>query len=130
MLSTREELLSSFQRRYREVPLPSGRTVRIRNLTELERGKLIEVPRLNAATDAERRKAVQEEPCRWIVACVVDSDGQRLFKASDIPDLQQLDAADTRAIYVAAQEHVGSIPSVEDLEKNCEATNDVCSSSD
>lgn len=130
MLATREDLLSSFQRRYREVPLPSGRTVRIRNLTELERGKLVEGPRLSAATDAERRKALQEEPVRWIVACVVDADGNRLFKTSDIPDLLQLDAADTRAIYVAAMDHLGTIPTVEDHEKNCEATNDGCSSSD
>lgn len=129
-IATRDDLFGGFQRRHREVPISGGRTVRIQNLTELERSRLIEAPRLNAADEAALRKARQEEPCRWLLACLVDGDGKRMFKAEDIPLLQQLDAADSRAIYVAAMEHVGSVPNVGDLEKNCGATNDGSSSSD
>lgn len=121
-LSTREELLGSFQRRFRDVPLPDGRSVRIRNLSELERGRLIEAPRLNAPDDAARRKAIREEPSRWIIACVVGESGDPLFTKDDVPELMQLDSATSRAIYVAAQEHVGSIPAVEELEKNSDGT--------
>lgn len=127
---TRDELLGSFQRRYRDVPLSGGRVVRLQNLSEKERCR-IEAPRLAAKNDDERLKAMREEPCRWLIETLVDADGKRLFTKDDLADLLLLDSADTRALYVAAQEHCwgGTPESVEDHEKNSGAMSDDCSPS-
>lgn len=125
MLATREDLLGTFERQFREIPLPppmSGKTVRIRNLNEAERSA-IEEPVVRAKTPDEAANAQLESPCRWFVMAVVDDVGKRLFRFTDIPSVKQMPASVTRAVYVAAQEFSGITPeqTVEAHEKNYEA---------
>jgi hypothetical protein len=130
---TRDQILgaSPFQPRFAEVDVPAlGGTVRIRNVSEGERGRM-EVRYHMATTDAAREQALREEPVRWIIQCVVNSEGLRLFTAKDVPELMALDAAVTRTIYQAIKEHCGvgpAAPTVEDHEKNSAATDDGSSS--
>lgn len=131
MLVTREELLGAFERRFKEIPLPpplTGKTVRIRNLNELERSQ-IEAPVVRAKDDVERAAAQLESPARWFAATVVDDEGKRLFRYDDIPQIKLMDASVTRAVYVAAQEFSGITPeqTVEEHEKNSETIPGDCS---
>lgn len=119
MLS-REQLLGSFQRRYRTVETLAGQ-VRIRNLTEAEKsdfeaGSLKEDGKLNLThVRAQRRKL--------IAAVLVDDAGELLLsQAGDLDRLKGLDAAVSSAIFAAATEHCGFTgEEVEELRKNSAA---------
>ena len=116
---TREQLLGSFQRRYRTVETLAGQ-VRIRNLTEAEKsdfeaGSLKEDGKLNLNhVRAQRRKL--------IAAVLVDEAGEPLLQAKDVDRLKDLDAAVTAAIFAAATEHCGFTgDEIEELRKNFDA---------
>lgn len=126
-MSIRDLILRPFELRYTEVEIPVlGTKVRIRNISEAERGR-IEALQAMARTEEDRVQAAREEPCRFIIACVVNEQGERLFTLKDLPQLMAQDSSITRPLFYGIREHCGTGPgakSVEDHEKNCEATGD------
>lgn len=113
---TREQLLGSFQRRYRTVETPLG-PVRIQNLNEGEK---------SAWQDAQRGKDgalipgwLGKSRRRLVVACVVGDDGKRIFQPGDAEKLNELDSGVVATIADACSDHIG-LPSAEakELEKN------------
>jgi hypothetical protein len=119
MILSREQLLGSFERRYRTVDTLAGQ-VRIRNLTEAEKsdfeaGNLTEEGKLNL-------KHVKTQRRKLIAAVLVDADGKLLLQPGDVESLKGLDAAVTSAIFHAATEHCGfSGEEKEELAKNFDA---------
>lgn len=123
MLNDRNSILRPYQTRYTEVFIPLlGDSLRICSVPELERSQ-IEARQVMARNDEEREAGIREQRARWIVRCVVNSDGQRLFSAKDIPAWMAADAGITGPLYQGIMDHV--IPpgqSVGDHEKNSEET--------
>lgn len=116
---TREQLLGSFQRRYRTVDTIAGH-VRIRNLTEAEKsdfeaGILKENGKLNLTHVRRQRR-------KLIAAVLVDDAGELLLKPGDVDRLKDLDSAVVAAIFGAATEFCGfTSEEVEELAKNFDA---------
>lgn len=105
MLS-RDQLFSSFERRYTEVPTRIG-AARIQNLSEGEREE-IDAGGMNA-DGSFNLPYIRTKPRRWVAAVLVDADGKRLLNSSsDIDRLLAVDAAIVQTIYVAALEHCGT----------------------
>lgn len=114
---TREQLLGSFERRYRDVPTIAG-TLRIRNLTEgekadFEAGSLTSDGKLNLNFHRGQRR-------RLCALTLVDADGNLLLsKQGDTERLKDVDASVTGAVFAAAMEHCGfTREEKEELEKN------------
>lgn len=113
---TREQLLGSFQRRYKTISTPLGQ-LRIQNLNEGEKslwqdanynkeGKLVD----NWLSKSRRR---------LVAACLVDEDGNRLLQPVDAEKLRDIDSAVVAMIAAECSDHIG-LPTEEakELEKN------------
>lgn len=91
----REELLAPSKRRFSVVTLPDGRKVRLRSLTERERGMW----------DAEgygkggKRERVEDAKLRLLIISVVDGDGNLILRQPDVKELWDKDSAVVQAIY-------------------------------
>jgi hypothetical protein len=116
---TREKLLSSFERRYEDVPTVIG-TLRIRNLTEgeksdFEAGSLTADGKLNLKYHQGQRR-------RLCALTLVDDKGELLLtKPGDVERLKDVDASVTGAVFSKAMEHCGfSRDEQKELEKNCD----------
>ena len=115
-LMTRDQLLQPAKRRFREVEVNGG-TVRIRSITEKERSEW-ELGGLDRKGKVARNGLLSIK-CRLIVLCVVDEDGNPVFRESDVPKLMEQDSVVTDTIATACQEHCGITDSdIEGLEKN------------
>ena len=113
---TREQLLGSFKREYREVETAAGR-VRIQNLNEGEKslwqdanynkdGKLID-----GWLGKIRR--------RLLAACLVDEKGKPLLQQGDSERLKEVDSGVVAQIAEACSEHIGlPLAEKQELEKN------------
>jgi hypothetical protein len=115
---TREQLLGSFQRRYKTIDTPLGE-VRIQNLNEGEKslwqdsnygkdGRLVD----NWLSKSRRR---------LVAACLVDEDGKRLLSNADADKLKEIDAGVVAMVADECSNHIG-LPAAEakELEKNSE----------
>jgi hypothetical protein len=113
---TRDQLLGSFQRRYKVIDTPLGE-VRIQNLNEGEKslwqdsnygkdGRLVD----NWLSKSRRR---------LVAACLVDEDGKRLLSNADADKLKEIDAGVVAMIADECSNHIG-LPAAEakELEKN------------
>lgn len=113
---TREQLLGSFQRRYKTIETPLG-TLRIQSLNEGEKslwqdanygkdGRLVD----NWLSKSRRR---------LVAACLVDDQGSRLLQAGDAEKLKEIDAGVVAMIADECSTHIG-LPAGEakELEKN------------
>ena len=113
---TREQLLGSFQRRYRMVPTDIG-PLRIRNLTEgekadFEAGSLTAEGKLNLNYHKGQRR-------RLCALTLVDDNGALLLGQGDAERLKDVDSSVTAAVFAAAMEHCGfSRDEQKELEKN------------
>ena len=114
---TREQLLGSFQRRYRTVPTDIG-PLRIRNLTEgekadFEAGSLTAEGKLNLNYHKGQRR-------RLCALTLVDDNGALLLaQTGDAERLKDVDSSVTAAVFAAAMEHCGfSRDEQKELEKN------------
>jgi hypothetical protein len=114
---TREQLLGSFKRRYRDVPTEIG-AMRIRNLTEgekadFEAGSLTAEGKLNLKYHQGQRR-------RLCALTMVDDKGELLLtKPGDSERLKDVDSSVTAAVFSAAMEHCGfSRDEQKELEKN------------
>jgi len=114
--ASREFLLGGYAPSFREVELPDGGKVRIRNLPAGERDKYVLASR-NLKTGGQEIKGLETATARLIVLCVVDSQGNRLFSRDDIAQLQEQDPSIQDAIYAAAAKFCGLIED-EDEAKN------------
>ena len=121
---TREALLGSFKRRYRDVQTQSG-TLRIRNLTEgeksdFEAGSLTAEGKINLNYHRGQRR-------RLCALTLVDESGELLLRQpGDADRLKDVDSSVTATVFAAAMEHCGfSRDEQKELEKNSdEATAD------
>lgn len=119
MSASRADFLSGPKRRYLDVPCPaSGLVARIQSLSEAEMSALemAEFER-DSITDelirdedgrlVRREAAIADTRARMIIATLVDDDGKRIFADGDL-DLvkEQLDSADSLALYAAIGEHL------------------------
>lgn len=131
-LATRNSFLTGCKRRYGTHALSSGVVVRFQSLTEAEQsehemevfqrdgtGLLMRDDQGNLVRD---EIAITQNRCRLIVLTLVDEDGNRMLSNADIPQVELLDAADTRALYQAIQEHCGMLER-RDAKKNASSTN-------
>ena len=117
-------LLAKAQRRYTEVAIGDGETVRLQSITELEHSKL-EASRyrrvkLGDKTTIELNdEALEQQPARLLALCVVDDTGARIF--ADWKEAGQLDAAISNLLYGDARKHCG-LDRAENPEKNLPGT--------
>ena len=113
---TREQLLGSFQRRYRDVDTPVG-MLRIQNLNEGEKAAW-----QDANYDKEGRLVeswLSKSRRRLIAACLVDESGNLLLQPKDAEKLKGLDASVTAVLGDACSEHIGMTKGEKkELEKN------------
>jgi hypothetical protein len=117
-------LLAKAQRRYTEVAIGDGETVRLQSITELEHSKL-EASRyrrvkLGDKTTIELNdEALEQQPARLLALFVVDEAGERIF--SDWKEAGQLDASISNVLYDDARKHCG-LDKAENPEKNLPQT--------
>jgi hypothetical protein len=113
---TREQLLGSFQRRYRTVETPLGE-VRIQNLNEGEKSLW-----QDANYDKDGRLVanwLSKSRRRLVAACLVDEAGNRILQAADAEQLKTVDAGIIAAIADACSDHIGlPLAEAKELEKN------------
>lgn len=122
--ATADDLLATTgKRRFTDFILPvCGAKVRIRSLTTSE------IEQYQAAAVGEDGKRLRKDRManaarRFIVLCVVDGDGNLVFKPTDIPRLGQMDGADCGSLYEACAKHCGIKDSdMEGIAKNSEET--------
>jgi hypothetical protein len=123
-LSGIDQLLTPSKRRYKTVTLPvSGMVVRIQSLTERE-VSAFHASALASNGTSVRKSRLEEAARRFIMLCVVDSDGNRMLNESHLPRLADWDSADAGFLYNECAAHAGTKTSdIEDLIKNSETTN-------
>lgn len=107
-----------------------GLTARMRSLSAGEKNDYE-----RGAWNAEHTQLVEErvklQKVRLIALCLVDREGNLIFDEDQIPELLELDAGLTDAVFVEVSRHVGfQDGEVEDLVKNSEAIRDAVSPSD
>lgn len=126
-LLTRADFLKPAARRYCEVRLPTGPTVRLQSLTAGEMRSLRQsLSNSKGELIKKRGDRLQELLLAWTV---VDDAGQRLFSEEDAlgSDFDGLDGADSAVLYRKAREFTGfgadaDYAAVEDAVKNSEST--------
>ena len=109
---TRDQLVAtSAVRRYVDAPLPDGRKVRLQSLTELERQQ------------ADLGGPPEQLTARYIVRCLVDHQGRRMFADEQLAEVLAMDAELTIQLDQAILKHVG-MSNIELTGKNSPATPD------
>jgi len=117
---TRDQLLGQCERRYRDVELPGGGSVRIRSLSEKEKSAY--ETELMTGKGTFRRSRLDDAKRRLMVLCLVDEDGQPLLQRGDTAALENLDGAVTSHIYDEIREHCGfDAEDIEEAVKNSNA---------
>jgi hypothetical protein len=120
-LVNKEAFSKAFERRYTTVEIPTLGTVRIVNMNERERTQQLAWARDKKGKPLPER--VQQMDLRYIVDCVVDEHGNRIFTPEDMPQLQELDWGVKVKLMNAILKHCGLIDvDIEDIAKNSEAT--------
>lgn len=126
-LMSRGEFLKPAVRRYKNVPLPVGGTVRIQSLTAGESRSLKE-----SLSDSQGRLIVargRRLNYLLIAAAVVDESGQKLFSDADAmgPDMDGIDNANVVKLSEEIKNHIGfttdaDFSAIEAAIKNSEST--------
>ena len=117
---TREQLLSSFVRRYADVETTAG-AVRIQNLTEAETAAYQHGQVNSKGEFSEAYAKIRRQ--RLVAAVLVDADGRKLLDQSgDAAKLSNVDGGVISAIFVAALKHCGLLTVEEGAEKNSAPT--------
>ena len=119
----RSALIKHSQRRYQFVDVPGVGTARIQSLTEAERSA---IEYSVAYTDGdEKEQAARRLKARWIVATLVNDDGDRVFTDNDVEFVNTIDSAIVSRLIDSIWDHVGvTKDDQEALEKNLETTPD------
>lgn len=117
----RDYFLSAAKRRFKEVPLPDGTTVRIRSITAGEWAES-DAKNYDRKNGGFSLKGLRESELRLVVLSVVDVEGNPVFTEGDIPQLADIDAGLILPLFAAIKEHSRFKQNVEDAIKNSEAT--------
>ena len=129
-IANRVALLKLCDRRYIDVELDAGLTVRIQSLTEKEKSAY-ETQLIAKSGRGIIHDRLQDATRRLIAICLVDEKNDRIFSNSDIDKIGELDSFVSSRIYDAAQEHCGfNKNDIETTVKNCERISVVDSPSD
>jgi hypothetical protein len=126
--ASRDDFFGATKRRFKTVPMPGGKTCRIRSLTAGE-WATIDSANVNKKRGGLDHAGLRLSDLRLFVACVCDENGEQLFKDSDIPQLESLDNALVTPVVREIREHCGLRQDVEDVIKNCETTDSSASPS-
>lgn len=128
-LMNRDDLLGQIQRRYVDAPLPDGRKLRLRSLTDREKSDYEnEILTSKGGLNHSKVKAARR---RLIVLCAVDEHNEVMLSAADVARLEEVDGAVTSAAYDAARIHCGfEAGDIEGLVKNSELIPDCSSPTD
>ncbi len=119
--ASRDDFFAATKRRFKPVTLPSGLGTRIRSLTAGEWADL-DMGNVNKTKGGINPAGMRTSDFRLIAAAVVDGDGNPIFSAADIPQLELMDAADSIALARDIKEHTGIRRDVEDAIKNFATT--------
>ena len=102
---TREQILEKSKRRYREVELSTGGTIRLQSLTEIERGEYnSEMLTDDGSVDKEQLKL---GTAKLLVRMIVDESGKTMFYETEWPLIAELDSLVTEEVGDAARDHIG-----------------------
>jgi hypothetical protein len=116
MLLTKEQILAANDRKFIEVQVPEwgeNAVVRVGQLTAIQRD------RWDSATYVDGKVNLEGMRARLCALCIVDADGQPLFTAEDVEALGQKSAPTINAVWTAAAQLNGMLPSsVDAIEKN------------
>jgi hypothetical protein len=104
--ATRDSLLAAPpQRRFVDVEV-HGHKFKLRSLTAGESNGC-QAKHLAIEDEDKRAKAIATLPCRTIVQCCVNAEGQRIFSDTDVVKLMDLDAAFVTALATECRKHAG-----------------------
>lgn len=117
----REDFFAAAKRRFKDVPLPGGKSARIRSLTAGEWATL-EMGSINKKKGGMDPAGARLSDLRLFAACVCDENGELLFMEADIPKLEAIDSTVILPVVRAIREHSGLRQDVEDAIKNFAAT--------
>lgn len=90
------------KRRFADVEV-DGEKFRVRSLNDLEMSKL-NVANMDDSGGFDVSK-VSGNNARWIIACVVDQDGNQLFTEADLPNIRELDGGFVVELAELCREH-------------------------
>jgi len=101
---TKDMLLGPERVRYADEDIEGVGHIRIRSLNDREYMKLQSaVMKPDGSIDRTKARTAN---ARWIIACVVDAEGNRLFADGDTQAIQDLDAFKTQRMAEACRLHV------------------------
>lgn len=97
--------LSELKRRYSDVQIDGFGKIRIQSLSEREASQL-------------RQKMNGDDKATLICACVVDEEGNRLFRDTDSEKLSDIDASVIDLMFQSCADHINASPDFEAIKKN------------
>jgi hypothetical protein len=117
VFATRDQFRRPAPRRFDEFDVPDFGRVRIRSTTEAERSGIeAKMCDKNGRNDPRKLRFFK---ALWLIACLVDADGNPLLADDDVEHVMQMDSSITAAIFDRCVKHCGiSQEDVEDLGKN------------
>jgi hypothetical protein len=124
----KEDFFAAAKRRFKEVPLPDGKSARIRSITAAEWAD-IDARNVDMKKGGLSAVGLRNSDLRLVAASVVDADGNPIFNDGDLKQLGEIDAGVIVPLVKAIKEHSGLRQDVEDALKNLSTTADSGSSS-
>lgn len=124
--ASKDDFFAAATRRFKEVPLPGGKTARIQSLTAGEWAD-IDARNVDMKKGGLSATGLRNSDLRLVIASVVDANGQKVFSDSDMPTLATLDAGVIVPLVKAIKEHSGLRQDVEEALKNLGGTDGECS---
>ena len=119
----KDDFFAAAKRRFKEVPLPFGKSVRIRSLTAAEWAD-IDAKNVDLKRGGLSAIGMRNSDFRLVIASVCDSNGQPVFADSDLDKLAAVDVAMIVPLVRAIKDHSGLRQDSEDALKNCGTTAD------
>lgn len=116
-LATRDDFLAATKRRYKEVPLWTGKIARVRSLTETE-FQDIDIRNINFQKGGLSAPGLRSSNARLIVATVCDANGEPIFGEADVPRLAAVDSALIEPLVREIRDHCGLRQDAEEILKN------------
>lgn len=126
--ATRADFETGTKRRYKSVPLWTGKTARIRSIFENEFQE-IDIKNINFQKGGLDKAGLRLSNARLLIATVVDGNGEPIFRDSDTSFLCGLDTALIEPLVREVRDHCGLRQDAEDILKNFEPTGDESSAS-
>ena len=119
--ATRDDFFAATKRRYKEVPLWTGKKARIRSIFENEFQE-IDVRNIDFRKGGLSAVGIRSSNARLIVLTVCDGQGEPLFTEQDVSKISSLDSALVEPLVREIREHCGLRQDADELLKNFEPT--------